>query len=123
MAERLEGVVLGGNLLDEVVADEGDLLHNVLSYLGDVGEEEEGEDTGNGTEASSGGTAIRGHVSKMYDTRLKVGGSRVVRARGGRGVFEDMDNGLLIEDREKRRLTYKILARWRSMPWKFLPIL
>jgi hypothetical protein len=58
VAERLEGVVLGGDLLDEVVADERKLLHNVLSYLGDVGEEEEGEDTGNGTEASSGGTAI-----------------------------------------------------------------
>jgi hypothetical protein len=58
VAEHLEGVVLGGDLLDEVVADERELLHNVLSYLGDVGEEEEGEDTGNGTEASSGGTAI-----------------------------------------------------------------
>ena len=58
VAERLEGVVLGGDLLDEVRANEGDLLHDVLSYTGDVGEEEEGEDTGNGTEASSGGTAI-----------------------------------------------------------------
>lgn len=58
MVERLEGVVLGGDLLDEVVADEGDLLHDVLSYAGDVGEEEEGEDAGNGTKASGGGTAI-----------------------------------------------------------------
>ena len=70
--ERLEGVVFGGNLLDEVVADEGDLLHNVLSYLGDVGEEEEGEDTGNGTEASSGGTAKRGLVSKLYEDGLRA---------------------------------------------------
>lgn len=81
VAEHLEGVVLGGDLLDEVVADEGNLLHNVLSHLGDVGKEEEGEDTSNGTEASSGGTAIRGYVSKLYETRLKFGGSRVVGAR------------------------------------------
>ena len=59
MVERLEGVVLRGDLLDEVVANEGNLLHNVLSYARDVGEEEEGEDTGNGTKASGGGTAIR----------------------------------------------------------------
>lgn len=58
MAERLEGVVLGGDLLDEVATNERNLLHDILSYLGDVGEEEEGEDTGNGTVASSGGTAI-----------------------------------------------------------------
>ena len=41
-----------------MAANERNLLHDILSYLGDVGEEEEGEDTGNGTEASSGGAAI-----------------------------------------------------------------
>jgi hypothetical protein len=83
VAERLEGVVLGGDLLDEVVADEGKLLHDILSYLGDVGEEEEGEDTGNGTVASSGGTAIRGCVSELYGKRLKLIGSRVTELRVG----------------------------------------
>lgn len=57
MVDHLEGVVLRGDLLDEVGANEGDLLHDVLSYARNVGEEEEGEDTGDGTEASSGGTA------------------------------------------------------------------
>jgi hypothetical protein len=65
-----------------VVADEGNLLHDVLSYLGDVGEEEEGEDASDGTEASSGGTAIRGCISKLFESRLKLDGSRVVGARG-----------------------------------------
>lgn len=83
MIGRLEGVVLGGDLLDEVVANEGDLLHNVLSYTGNIGEEEEGEDTSNGTEASGGGTAIRGHVSRLYGIRSKVFGSR-----GWNGAFK-----------------------------------
>lgn len=60
---HLEGVVLRGDLADEVVANEGDLLHNVLSYTGNVGEEEQSEDAGNGAEASGGGAAIRGYVS------------------------------------------------------------
>jgi hypothetical protein len=81
VAERLEGVVLGGNLLDEVAANERNLLHDILSYLGDVGEEEEGEDTGNGTEASSGGTARRDFVSRLYEKRLEVICSRVTDLR------------------------------------------
>ena len=55
-----------------MAANEGNLLHDILSYLGDVGEEEEGEDTGNGTEASSGGTAKRGLVSKLYEDGLRA---------------------------------------------------
>ena len=54
---HLEGVVLRGDLTDKVVADEGDLLHNVLSYTGDVGEEEEGKGAGNNAEASGGASA------------------------------------------------------------------
>ena len=56
---RLKGVVLGGNLLDEVVADEGKLRHDVVAHLGHVAEEEEGEDSGGNTEAGSSATTIQ----------------------------------------------------------------
>ena len=56
--ERLERVVLDGDLLDEVVADEGNLLHNILANLGNVGEEEEGKDAGDGAVSSSSGSAM-----------------------------------------------------------------
>lgn len=55
---RLEGVVLGSNLLDEVVTDDGELLQNVLSYTGNVAKEEEGEDAGDGAEAGCGGATV-----------------------------------------------------------------
>lgn len=65
MVEHLEGIVLRSNLLDEVRADEGNLLHDILSYTGDIGEEEEGEETSSGTEASTHGGATRGCVSEI----------------------------------------------------------
>ena len=57
-AHRLERVVLGRNLLDEVVAEDGHLLHDVLAYAGNLSEEEEREETGNATEACSETAAV-----------------------------------------------------------------
>lgn len=55
---RLERVVLGGDLDIEERAQDGDLLHDVLAHAGDLGEEEDGEDTGGGAEAGSSGAAV-----------------------------------------------------------------
>lgn len=55
----LEWVVLGGDLADEVVAENGHLAHNVLAHAGDLGEEEEGEESGYTAETGcDGATAI-----------------------------------------------------------------
>lgn len=77
---RLERVVLGGDLNLEERAQDGDLLHDVLAHAGDLGEEEDGEDTGGGAEAGSSGAAvvaiasasillpIRAHPSNLQQT-------------------------------------------------------
>ena len=41
----------------EVVAENGDLLHNVLAHARYLGEEEEGEEAGDAAEATEEGTA------------------------------------------------------------------
>ena len=51
-ADHLEGVVFGRDLVDEVIADERDLLHDIFLDLGYTVEEEQGKDTGNNTKAS-----------------------------------------------------------------------
>lgn len=56
---RLEGVVLRRNLDVKVVAQNGDLLHDVVAHAGHLGEEEEGEDAGNAAEAGCEGAAGR----------------------------------------------------------------
>ena len=55
----LEGVVLGGDLLLEELADEGDLEDDVVAHAGHLGEEPEGEEAGNATEASGETTTAR----------------------------------------------------------------
>lgn len=71
MVEHLEGVVFGGNLLDKVGADEGNLLHDILSYTGNIGEEEEGKETSSGTKAGTHGSAGRGCVSKTVREEIQ----------------------------------------------------
>lgn len=83
-----------------MVANEGDLLHDVLSYTGDVGEEEEGEDTSNGAEAS-GGTSAAERVLVIDASR------KIMRHRGGCIVCPCFIRQSWIGG----RLTYKILAR------------
>jgi hypothetical protein len=56
---HLKGVVLWCNLDVEVVAQDGDLLHDVLANLGHLGEEEEGEESSYTTEAAGKGTAAK----------------------------------------------------------------
>lgn len=55
---RLEGVVLGSNLLDVVVTNEGQLGGDVPSHTGNVGEEEEGEDACDSAETGGCETAV-----------------------------------------------------------------
>lgn len=55
--QGLEWVVLRRDLADEVRPNDRYLDENVVPYLGDLGEEEDGEDAGGGTEAS-GDTAV-----------------------------------------------------------------
>ena len=56
-AEHLERVVLRRNLLLEETA-QGSPHHDVVANLGDLGEEEQGEETGNAAETGSHGTAV-----------------------------------------------------------------
>lgn len=55
-AHRLEGVVLGSDLLGIERREEGDLLQDVGLDAGNAIEEEEGEDAGGGTEGGADGT-------------------------------------------------------------------
>ena len=55
---RLEWVVLRGNLVDKVIAEDWDLLHDILANFGDVGEEEESKDTCDSAEAACGDAAV-----------------------------------------------------------------
>ena len=54
----LERVVLGRNLLDEVVSEDGHLLHNILAHAGHLGEEEEREEAGYTAEACGETAAV-----------------------------------------------------------------
>jgi hypothetical protein len=49
-----EGVILRRDLDHKVASKNRDLLHDILADLGYLGEEEEGEDSGYGSEGSSG---------------------------------------------------------------------
>lgn len=55
---HLEGVVLRGHLDDEVVAEHGDLHHDVVAHARDLGEEEEGEEAGDAAKAGCEGAAV-----------------------------------------------------------------
>lgn len=68
---HLKGVVLRGDLLDEVVADHGDLLHDVVANLGNIGEEEEGEDSCDGTEATEGDATVEDWVL-VLDSSFRI---------------------------------------------------
>jgi hypothetical protein len=57
-ARRLEGVVLGGDLVVVEVAEEGDLLEDVGLDAGDAVEEEEGEDAGRDAEGGADGAPV-----------------------------------------------------------------
>jgi hypothetical protein len=51
---RLERVILRRDFNHEVASYDGDLLHDIGADLGNLGEEEEGEDAGYGSERSGG---------------------------------------------------------------------
>jgi hypothetical protein len=53
---NLEGVILRRNLVDKVVAEDRDLLHDVLAHARYFSEEEEGKETGYTAEASGKAT-------------------------------------------------------------------
>jgi len=57
-SQRLKWVVLGSNLVDVVVSKDGDLLHDVVAYLGYLGEEEEGKEPDGAAEATGEHTAV-----------------------------------------------------------------
>ena len=57
-AIRLEGVVLGRDLVVVEAADEGNLLQDVGLNAGDAVEEEDGEDAGGGTEGGADGAPV-----------------------------------------------------------------
>jgi hypothetical protein len=57
-ARRLEGVVLGSDLVVVEVTDEGDLLEDVGLDTGNAIEEEEGEDAGGDTEGGADGAPV-----------------------------------------------------------------
>lgn len=56
-ATHLKWVVLGCDLDCEELVQDGDLLHDVVADLGDLGEEEEGEEAGYAAEATGEDTA------------------------------------------------------------------
>ena len=57
-AIRLEGVVLGRDLVVVEAADEGDLLEDVGLDAGNAVEEEDGEDAGGGAEGGADGAPV-----------------------------------------------------------------
>ena len=57
-ARRLEGVVLGGDLVVVEVTAEGNLLEDVGLDTGNTVEEEEGEDAGGDTEGGADGAPV-----------------------------------------------------------------
>ena len=57
-ARRLEGVVLGGDLVVAEVTEEGNLLEDVGLDTGNTVEEEEGEDAGGDTEGGADGAPV-----------------------------------------------------------------
>lgn len=57
-ARRLEGVVLGGDLVVVEVTEEGNLLEDVGLDTGNTVEEEEGEDAGGDTEGGADGAPV-----------------------------------------------------------------
>lgn len=88
IAKHLERVVLRRNLLLEEAAQRSP-HHDVVANLGDLGEEEEGEEAGNAAESGSQGAAV------------------MCKCRFGRGC------GMWIWE-----LTYALMS-WRAvMPWK-----
>ena len=69
---HLERIVLGRNLLDKVVAENGDLDHDVVADAGHLCEEEDGEDAGHGAEPGGCGAELGG-----------AGGGDAVEVEGG----------------------------------------
>lgn len=62
---RLEGVVLGRNLVVVEVADEGHLLQDVGLDAGNAVEEEDGEDAGGGAEGGADGAPVVAGMVRM----------------------------------------------------------
>lgn len=82
---HLEGVVLRRDLVDEVVAQDGNLLHDVVAHTGHLCEEEERKEASDAAEAccetAAGGCLlvyIYGWVSSRWGMRLLECGVGVV---------------------------------------------
>ena len=60
--ESSERVILGRYLVGEELVENGNLLHDVVAYLGDLGEEEEGEEAGYTAETGGEDTVLGGLV-------------------------------------------------------------
>jgi hypothetical protein len=69
-----ERIVLRRYLVREEAVEDRDLLHNVLAYLGHLGEEEEGEEAGYTAESGSEGAAV--DVLEGVYGREEIGGRR-----------------------------------------------
>lgn len=63
---HLERVVLRRNLVDEVVADNGDILHDVVADAGDLGEEEDRGEAGNAAEEGCCRRAVADQLDQLY---------------------------------------------------------
>ena len=58
--ESSERVILGRYLVGEELVENGNLLHDVVAYLGYLGEEEEGEEAGYTAETGGEDTVLGG---------------------------------------------------------------
>ena len=74
---RLEGVVLGRDLVVVEVADERNLLQDVGLHAGDAVEEEDGEDAGGGAEGGADGAPVGAGMVRMVGLRVLNGLERV----------------------------------------------
>lgn len=59
-SSRSEGVVLRRYLVGKELVQDGYLLHDIIAHLGNLGEEEEGEEAGNTTETGCEDAAGQG---------------------------------------------------------------
>ena len=85
-------VVLGRNGAVKVLVQEGNLSQDILPDTGNLAEEEEGEDTGGGTEAAGNAGTVPTRVSHVFPNN--TGRSNIARSLSRRINGDSLPNGL-----------------------------
>lgn len=103
----LERIVLRGDLVCEELVEDGDLLHDVVAHLGDLGEEKESEESGYATE-TAGEYAT---VARRNQVSILLMDLAIVQRR------ENRLGTVLRGVSRKEELTYAFMRWLAVMPW------